>query len=39
MTNNPDHHFLMSLLPYFEKYDALEKLQLTNIQIFVLQTL
>lgn len=40
MTNNPDYHFLMSLLPYFEKLDALEKLQLrTNIQNVVFQTL
>lgn len=26
MINNPDYHFLMSLLPYFEKFYALEKL-------------
>lgn len=25
--NNPDYHFLMSLLPYFEELDALEKLE------------
>lgn len=40
MTNNSDYHFLMSLLPYIEKFDALEKLQLrTNIQNVVFQTL
>jgi len=40
MTNNPDYHFLMSLLPYFDKLNALEKLQLrTNIQNVVFQTL
>jgi hypothetical protein len=40
MTNNPEYHFLMSLLPYFEKLDALEKLQLrANIQNVVFQTL
>jgi len=40
MTNNPDYLILMSLLPYFKKLDALEKLQLrTNIQNVVFQTL
>lgn len=38
MTNNPDYHFLISLLPYFEPLNALEKLQLrTNIQNLVLE--
>lgn len=32
MTNNPDNHFLINLLSYFEPLNALEKLQLqTNI--------
>ncbi|CAI6374989.1 unnamed protein product [Macrosiphum euphorbiae] len=40
MTNNPDYHFFMSLLPYFEKLDVMEKLQLrSNIQNVVLETL
>lgn len=38
MTNNPDYHFLMSLLPYFEPLNALEKLQLrSNMQNLVLE--
>lgn len=37
MTNNPEYHFLISLLPYFEPLEALGKLQLrTNIQNLVL---
>lgn len=30
MNNNPDYHYLMSLLPYFEKLDTLEKLLLQS---------
>lgn len=38
MTNNPNYQFLMSLLPYFEPLNALEKLQLqSNMQNLVLE--
>lgn len=40
LTSNPDYHFLMSLLLYFEQLDTQEKLQLqSDIQDVVIQTL
>jgi len=37
MTNDPDYHFLISLLPYFKDLNALEKLEVRhNIQSIVI---
>lgn len=40
LTQNPDYHFLMSLLPYFDEFNGIEKLELrANVQNVVLEAL